>query len=67
MLRAEPTWRTSASQAPKTANKNRILEKLNHDSRPTYVEMNVSKVGITYARGFVRSFSIYCTIGPKRR
>ena len=67
MLCAEPTWRTSASQAPKTAIKNRILEKLNHDSRLTYVEMNVSKVGFTYARGFVRSLSIYCTIGPERR
>ena len=55
MLRAEPTWRTSAGQAPKTANKNRILEKLNHDSRPTYVDKNVSKVGFIYARGFVPS------------
>ena len=46
MLHAEPTWRTSASQAPKTADKNRIPAKLNSDSRPTFVEMNVSKVGL---------------------
>ena len=46
MLHVEPTLQTSASQAPKTADKNHIPAKLNHGSRPTFVEMNVSKVGL---------------------
>ena len=55
ILRDEPTWWTSASWAPKTANKIRILEKLNPDRRLSYIEMNVPKMGFTYAKGFVRN------------
>ena len=67
MLCDEPRWRKSSSWAPNTASKSRILEKLNHDSRRSYMEMNVPKVGFTYARGFVHNRSIYCKVGPKRR
>ena len=66
MLRGETRWRTSASWASKTANKSRILEKLNHDSRRSYIEMNVPKVGFIYARGFVHNWSICRKSGRKR-
>ena len=46
MLCDKPRCRTSASWA-KTASKSRILEKLNHDSRRSYIEMNVPNVGFT--------------------